>query len=49
MVSIASAAPRRSECTCTTSPRRTYASSEPIVTVCGEIATSIAPFCMRSA
>jgi hypothetical protein len=38
MVSMASAEPRRSECTCTTSPRRTYASNEPIVTVWGEIA-----------
>ena len=46
---IASAAPRRSEWTRTTSPRRTCASSEPIVTDCGEIATSIEPLCIISA
>ena len=37
----ASAAPRRSECTRTTSPRRTCASSEPMVIVCGEITMSM--------
>ena len=47
--SIASAAPRRSECTRTTSPRRTWASSDPMVTVCGEMATSIEPLSMSSA
>jgi len=35
------AAPRLSACTRTTSPRRTYASSEPMVTVCGEMAMSM--------
>ena len=49
MASIASAAPRRSECTRTTSPRRTCSSSAPIVTVCGEIAMSIGPPSISSA
>jgi hypothetical protein len=47
--SSASAAPRRSECTRTTSPRRTCASNDPMVTVCGEMATSIEPLSMSSA
>src|SRR5882724_10608676 len=41
IASNASAAPRLRECTRTTSPRRTYASSEPMVTVCGEMAMSM--------
>ena len=49
IASIASAAPRRSECTRTTSPRRTCASRAPIVTVCGEIAMSMVPPSMSSA
>ena len=47
--SSASAAPRRSECTRTTSPRRTCASSEPMVMVCGEMAMSMLPLSISSA
>src|SRR5207302_9708528 len=41
IASIASAAPRLRACTRTTSPRRTCASSEPMVMVCGEMAMSM--------
>ena len=47
-VSSASAEPRRSECTRTTSPLRTCASSEPMVTVCGEMAMSMLRFSISS-
>ncbi|MNP64284.1 hypothetical protein D3C76_1597680 [compost metagenome] len=46
--SMASAAPRRSECTLTMSPRRTCASRVPMVASCGLMAMSISPPCTRS-
>ena len=49
MASMASARPRRRECTFTMSPRRASASSEPMVICWGEIATSIWPLSTSSA
>ena len=48
IASSASAAPRLKECTRTTSPRRTWASNEPMVMVCGEIAMSMLPLSISS-
>ncbi|MNC76729.1 hypothetical protein D3C75_1285150 [compost metagenome] len=48
IASMASAAPRRSECTLTMSPRRTWASKVPMVASCGLIAMSMSPPWIRS-
>ncbi|MCY1187299.1 hypothetical protein D9M73_282620 [compost metagenome] len=48
MASMASAAPRRRECTLTISPRRTWVSRVPMVAISGLMAMSISPPCTRS-